>query len=344
MRRTRLFWFRRTALLAACLAAVVVVMGAWVRLTDAGLGCPDWPGCYGHLHPAGAARDLAQISAQYPARAFESAKAWHEMIHRYFAGTLGLLIASLAVLAAWNRKDPGQPLAPVFGLFAVVCLQGALGAFTVTLLLKPLIVTSHLIGGLTTLGLLWWLSRTPERRSVSPAERRLQTVALIGLAVLTMQVALGGWTSTNYASIACPDFPTCQGSYWPAMDYHDAFILWRGLGIDYEGGVLAHPARVAIHFTHRLGAILAGITLIGLGLLCWLDGGTRRVKTAGLLLIAAVCLQITLGISTVRWGIPLSIATAHNAGAALLVVSLVTLLRALWPSASQPSASIRQPW
>jgi cytochrome c oxidase assembly protein subunit 15 len=319
MRDNRLLWFRRIALAAACLAACVVVLGAWVRLTDAGLGCPDWPGCYGHL---------------YPARAFDSAKAWHEMIHRYFATSLGIMIASLTVIAVWNRKDPGQPLVAVVGLFLVVCMQGALGAFTVTWLLKPLIVTAHLLGGLTTLGLLWWLSRTPERRDVTVAQKRLQLFALIGLAVLCLQIALGGWTSANYASIACPDFPTCQRTFWPKMDFRDAFILWRGLGIDYEGGVLAHPARVAIHFTHRLGAIVAGLTLISLGIFAWLDGATRRVKRAGLIVSAAVLLQIGLGISTVHWGVPLGVATAHNAGAALLVVSMVTLLRALWPNAS----------
>ena len=334
MRNHRLQWFRRIALAAASLAACVVVLGAWVRLTDAGLGCPDWPGCYGHLHPAGAASDLAHVAAQYPSRAFDSAKAWHEMIHRYFAGTLGLMIASLVGIAIWNRKDPLQPIAPVLGLFLVVCLQGALGAFTVTLLLKPLIVTSHLLGGLTTLGLLWWLSRNAQRREIRPEERRLRVFALIGLAVLTLQIFLGGWTSTNYASVACPDFPTCQRSFWPAMDFRDAFVFWRGLGIDYEGGVLAHPARVAIHFTHRLGAIVAGLTLLSLGLMSWIDGGNREVKGAGLLLIAAVLIQISLGISTVHWGVPLVIATAHNAGAALLVISIVTLLRALWPSAS----------
>jgi cytochrome c oxidase assembly protein subunit 15 len=327
-------WFRRIALAAACLAAGVVILGAWVRLTDAGLGCPDWPGCYGHLHPAQAAKDLAQINAQYPTRAFDSAKAWHEMIHRYFATGLGLMIASLLVIAVWNRKDPRQPFAAVICLFLVVCMQGALGAFTVTLLLKPLIVTSHLLGGMSTLGLLWWLWLPPERREVTAAEKRLRLLAVAGLAVLTLQIALGGWTSANYASVACPDFPTCQQSYWPRMDYRDAFVLWRGLGIDYEGGVLAHPARVAIHFTHRLGAVVAGLTLLALGLYSWLDGATRRVKLAGLGVAAAVVAQITLGISTVHWGVPLAIATAHNAGAAALVVSMVTLLRALWPNAS----------
>jgi cytochrome c oxidase assembly protein subunit 15 len=267
-------------------------------------------------------------------RAFDSAKAWHEMIHRYFAAALVLLIAMLAGFAIWNRKDPTQPFIPVIGLFLIVCLQGALGAFTVTLLLKPLIVTLHLLGGLATLGLLVWLSRAPAHREVTAAEKRLRVFALIGFAVLCLQIALGGWTSTNYASLACPDFPTCQQSYWPTMDYRDAFVVWRGLGIDYEGGVLAHPARVAIHFTHRLGAIITGISLISLGIFSWLDGAARAVKTAGILLIAATLVQIALGVSTVHWGVPLGIATAHNAGAALLVISMVTLLRALWPRAS----------
>ena len=327
----RLGIFRKLSLAAACLAALVVVLGAWVRLTDAGLGCPDWPGCYGHFHPQQAVAEAAQIQAQYPSREFNYAKALHEMIHRYFATGLGLLIVSLLFAAVWNRKDPRQPLLPVVVLFAVVCLQGSLGAFTVTLLLKPLIVTAHLLGGLTTLGLLVWLARQPERRTLSAAESRLKVFALMGLVLLTFQIALGGWTSTNYASVACPDFPTCQRSFWPSMDFRDAFVLWRGLGVDYEGGVLAHPARVAIHFTHRLGALIAGSVLISVGVMAWLDGATRTVKAAGLLLLGAVILQISLGISTVLWGVPLGIATAHNAGAALLVVAMVLLLRALNP-------------
>ena len=340
----RLLLFRRIAVVAACLAALVVVLGAWVRLTDAGLGCPDWPGCYGHLHPAQAAGDLASQQS-YPGRRFDYAKALHEMVHRYFATGLGFCIIGLLLLAFLNRRDPDQPLIPVLLLFVIVCLQGALGAFTVTLLLKPLIVTSHLLGGLTTLGILTWLAWRPERRAPVAADLRLRRFALVGLGVLALQIALGGWTSTNYASVACPDFPTCQGGFWPRMDVGDAFVLWRGLGIDYEGGVLAAPARVAIHFTHRLGAVLAGIVLITLGLRAWLAGGTRRVRWTGAALLAAVVLQITLGISTVLLGVPLAVATAHNAGAALLVITLVSLLRALWPRPAirSPSAQMTSP-
>ena len=315
--RHRLMWFRRLALLGAILAFGVVVLGAWVRLTDAGLGCPDWPGCYGHL---------------YPHAGHQVGKAWHEMIHRYVAGTLGLIITTLAVWAWLRRKDRDQPLLPVALLFVVVCLQGALGALTVTLLLKPLIVTAHLFGGLTTLALLWWLSIVPERRAVTAPEASLRPFALVAFGVLVLQIFLGGWTSTNYAAVACPDFPTCQRSWWPPMDFRDAFVLWRGLGIDYAGGVLDNPARMAIHLTHRCGAAVTGVVLIVLGLLTLSRGTSRRLSRAGLFVAAAVLLQLSIGIATVHFGVPLPLATLHNAGAALLVVSVVWLLRALWPA------------
>jgi cytochrome c oxidase assembly protein subunit 15 len=323
----RLLWFRRLALAGALLAAAVVVLGAWVRLTDAGLGCPDWPGCYGHAYPnAGHAEANS---------GFQFAKALHEMIHRYFAGTLVTIIFGLLAWAVRFRKDRDQPLIAVALLFVVVCLQAALGALTVTLLLKPLIVTAHLLGGLTTLGLLWWLSLNPETRQITPREAALRKYAFVGLAALILQIALGGWTSTNYAAVACPDFPTCQHSFWPQMDYRDAFVLWRGLGIDYEGGVLTNPARVAIHFTHRLGAMVAGSILIALGLFAAAsarNAASIRLRRAGRLLVVAVALQICIGVATVHWGVPLRLATLHNAGAAFLVVSMVTLLRALWPA------------
>jgi heme a synthase len=320
----RLFWFRRLALGGALLAAAVVVLGAWVRLTDAGLGCPDWPGCYGHVYPnAGHAESQSGLSF---------AKAVHEMVHRYFATTLGLVITCLLVWAVRCRKDRDQPLVPVALLFIVVCLQGALGALTVTLLLKPLIVTGHLLGGLTTLGLLWWLSLTPQTRQPTQRETALRKFALMGLAVLVLQIFLGGWTSTNYAAVACPDLPTCQRSWWPSMDFRDAFVLWRGLGIDYEGGVLANPARVAIHFTHRIGALVTGSVLIGLGVLTLLTAKNRILARAGLLVVLAVAAQISIGVATVHRGVPLPLATLHNAGAAFLVISMVTLLRALWPT------------
>jgi cytochrome c oxidase assembly protein subunit 15 len=310
-------WFRRIALIGALLSFFVVVLGAWVRLTDAGLGCPDWPGCYGHA---------------YPQAELGFAKAWHEMVHRYFAGSLVTIIALLAAWAIVNRKKPDQPLLPVIALFAIVCLQATLGALTVTLLLKPLIVTAHLVGGLSTLAVLWWLALTPESRTRLAGERSLRAFAWAGLAVLVLQILLGGWTSTNYAAVACPDFPTCQQSWWPKTDYRNAFVLWRGLAIDYEGGILGGPARVAIHWTHRLGAIVAGTVLLVLGISAAVRGATRRVKWAGALLFVAVILQISLGIATVHWGVPLPVATSHNAGAAFLVVALVTLLRALRPA------------
>ena len=315
----RLLWFRRLARLGALVAACVVVLGAWVRLTDAGLGCPDWPGCYGHL---------------YPQTTHHFAKALHEMVHRYFATSVGAIIVVLLVWALLRRRDRDQPVLPAALAFVLVCIQGALGATTVTLKLQPLIVTAHLLGGLSTLALLWWLSLRPERRPLTAAELRLKTFALFGLAILVLQIALGGWTSSNYAAVACPDLPTCQHSWWPRMDYRDAFVLWRGLGIDYEGGVLANPARVAIHFTHRLGAVVAALTLVALGLAVVRRSTGRRLVFAGGLVIAAVLLQISIGIAMVHWGLPLPLATLHNAGAALLVVSITTLLRALWPAAA----------
>jgi cytochrome c oxidase assembly protein subunit 15 len=320
----RLLWFRRLALAGALLAATVVLLGAWVRLTDAGLGCPDWPGCYGHIYPNAGHVD-AQAGLQF-------SKALHEMIHRYFATTLGIIITVLVVWAVRFRKDRDQPLRPVALLFLIVCLQGALVALTVTLLLKPLIVTAHLLGGLTTLGLLWWLSLAPAARQLTERETALRKYAWIGLAVLVVQIALGGWTSTNYAAVACPDFPTCQQSWWPPMDFRNAFVLWRGLSLDYEGGVLANPARIAIHFTHRLGALVTGSVLIILGVLAATIAQNRRLKMAGRLLVFAVALQISVGMATVHWGIPLPLATLHNAGAAFLVICMVTLLRALWPA------------
>ena len=215
-------------------------------------------------------------------------------------------------------------------LFFIVCLQGALGALTVTLLLTPLIVTAHLLGGLTTLGMLWWLSLTPERRELTAPELPLRKYALAGAAALLLQIFLGGWTSTNYAAVACPDLPTCQQSWWPHMDFRDAFVLWRGL-TDYTGGVLANPSRIAIHVTHRIGAVLVGSILCFTGIVCLARARARALRLAGGLLICAVLLQIGIGVTMVRFGMPLALATLHNAGAAFLVICIATLLRMLWP-------------
>jgi cytochrome c oxidase assembly protein subunit 15 len=318
-----LAWFRRLALLGAVLATTVVVLGAWVRLTHAGLGCPDWPGCYGHL---------------YPQAAQETGRAWHEMIHRYAAITLGAVITSLLVWAVAARKQRGPPWFPVALLFVIVCLQGMLGALTVTLLLQPLIVTAHLIGGLTTMSLLWWLALAPERRALSAPEARLRKFALAAFLLLGCQIFLGGWTSANYAAIACPDLPTCQGSWWPPLDFRNGFVLWRDPAAN---DVLEVPARLAIQFTHRLGAVVAGSALLLLGLLA-AKAGRRRLFWTGSMLVAAVLLQIALGLATVHFGAPLAVATLHNAGAAVLVTVMVWLTRALWPEPPpQPSMSAR---
>lgn len=328
---SRLILFRRLALASVLLALVVVVLGAWVRLSSAGLGCPDWPGCYGHLSADSAAENVDAINQAFPHRPFEYHKATKEMVHRYFASGLGLLILALAGLAIANRKDPQQPVALPIALVGLVILQGLLGMWTVTLLLKPLIVVLHLIGGLSTLGLLAWLAMQPSSSTerAGPGHFGLRKLATAGLLILALQIVLGGWTSSNYAALACPDFPTCQNSFWPSMDVKDAFVLWRGLGIDYEGGVLDHPARVAIHFVHRLGAIAAAIILGLLSFLAWRRGQMPAVRVAGAVLGVVLVAQLILGPMMVMRALPLSLATAHNAVAALLLLATVRMNRLL---------------
>jgi len=332
---SRLVLFRRLALAGVLLALVVVVLGAWVRLSAAGLGCPDWPGCYGHLTVDQAAQNVDAINEAFPHRPFEYHKAIKEMVHRYFASGLGLLILVLAGLAIANRKDPNQPVGLPLALVALVIFQGLLGMWTVTLLLKPLIVVLHLLGGLTTLSLLAWLAIDPERRTRVREETGIRRLALIGLIVLGLQIALGGWTSSNYAALACPDFPTCQNVAWPHMDIKDAFVLWRGLGIDYEGGVLDHPARVAIHFIHRLGAVLTALILGLLAIQAWRKGRNTSVKIAGAVLGAILITQLIVGPLMVVRALPLALATAHNGVAALLLLSVVRLNRLLRPLPSR---------
>jgi len=328
--QSRLVLFRRLALFGVLLTLVVVVMGAWVRLSTAGLGCPDWPGCYGHITAGGAEQNLAQVTQAFPERPFEYAKAIKEMVHRYFASTLGFLCVVLAGLAIANRQHPEQPVKLPIVLVGLVILQGLLGMWTVTLLLKPLIVTLHLLGGLTTLSALAWLAM--RRPSALPStahgsQPRLRTLAIASLVVLALQITLGGWTSSNYSALACPDFPTCQNSYWPDMDVKDAFVLWRGLGIDYEGGVLDHPARVAIHFVHRLGAIVTALLLGFTAWFAWRSGATGEIKTAGALIGITLVAQLILGPVMVIRALPLDLATAHNGVAALLLLAVVRLNR-----------------
>jgi len=329
--QTRLTTFRMLCLFGTVLALCVIVLGAYVRLSHAGLGCPDWPGCYGHLTAGQAADNHQAVNAAYPDRPVEYAKALKEMLHRYLAATLGFVILIIGALAWRNRQDSMQPVRMPLVVVGLVVFQGLLGMWTVTLLLKPAIVSAHLIGGLTTMALLWWMSLQTTRRSRPKSEDSLRRWAVIGMTVLVAQILLGGWVSTNYSAVACPDFPTCQRSFWPTMDFKDAFVLWRGLGIDYEGGVLDHPARVAIHFTHRIGAIVAALVL---GFVAWKAMRTSQssgVRTAGTALAATLVTQLMVGPLMVIKTFPLPLATAHNAMAALLVLSMVALLRFLFP-------------
>lgn len=319
---------RRLAFVSLILCLCVVVLGAYVRLSDAGLGCPDWPGCYGQIGAPEAAQDIAAANAAYPERPVEVGKAWKEMIHRYVAATLGLLILAMSFLA-WRAKEQRGWLP--HGLLALVCFQGTLGAWTVTMLLKPIIVTAHLLGGMTTLALLMllWLRESGRLAGLAvPSPRRFKQFAVIGLAVLVLQIFLGGWTSTNYAAMACPDFPTCQGRWIPPADYSEGFTLWRGLGVNYEFGVLDSAGRTAIQFVHRVGAVVTTGVLGALGLWLLLAQRAAAVRGLGAVLLVALAVQVSIGISTVLLHLPLGVATAHNAGAALLLLVLVCINRA----------------
>jgi cytochrome c oxidase assembly protein subunit 15 len=314
---------------ATVVALCVVVLGAWVRLSDAGLGCPDWPGCYGHVDVPAGAGERAAAQAAYPERPLEPAKAWKEMVHRYAAGALGLLVAALAAVAVARRRRGVAPGLPV-ALLALVIFQALLGMWTVTLLLKPIIVLAHLLGGLALLAGLTWLTLSHAPRVPNLVHPPwLRGWVLVGAGVLVLQIMLGGWTSTNYAALACPDFPTCQGEWWPETDFANAFVPWRGLGIDYAGGVLRGPARTAIHMSHRLGAVAVTVVLGGLALACLWPGRARRVQFAGAGVLALLALQLGLGIANIVWLLPLALATAHNGGAALLVMALTGLLGVL---------------
>jgi heme a synthase len=331
-------WMRRLAVAGVCLCFLVVVLGAYVRLTAAGLGCPDWPGCYGHVSPTAA--EQSGVPAEYASRPLEVGKAWREMIHRYAAGTLALIIVAITALAIGTRRTRLVSVAFALALLGTVIVQALLGMLTVTWQLKPLIVTAHLVFGMTTLALLWWLTLSLPSSPWASAVRPLSgggagpfasahRLALLGLVALAVQIALGGWTSSNYAAVACPDFPACQGSFWPHADYRDAFVLWRGLNVNYEGGVLGNPARVAIHFTHRLGALVATAALALAALFVLRRHALVAVQPRAWAVLVALALQLTIGVSMVLKVFPLWLATAHTAGAAILLLASLALLRAL---------------
>lgn len=325
--------FRGLARAALVLGVIVVVMGGWVRLSDAGLGCPDWPGCYGQLTWPNQAEDVAAANAQFPERPVEPHKAWREMVHRYAAAALGFVILGMAVVAWRRRREPGQPVAiPVF-LVGLVTFQAILGMWTVTLKLKPIVVMAHLLGGLATVSLILWCLLRAGRRNGEPGVPRFRGLVLAGLVALSLQVALGGWTSANYAALACPDFPQCQGQWWPETDFAEAFVLWRGIGPNYEFGILDAPARNAIQMSHRVGALAVTLLLGFLALRMALAGG--RSRALGMILAGLLTAQLTLGVANVLMRLPLPVAVGHNAGAALLLLWLVYLYHLARPAADR---------
>lgn len=381
-------WFKRLALLGAVLAFCVVILGAFVRLSHAGLGCPDWPVCYGHLAWPTADEHITVANEAFPHRPVEVEKAWKEQVHRFLAAALGTIVFVLALIASWRVRAQRYllfgaaaaaaagiftyvagliPLAsilsvlsiamPVYGMFAgrnggwrarytagllaLIIVQAMLGMWTVTLLVKPIIVTAHLLGGMATFVLLWllWLrDRGAPKCNEHDQYRALKNLSRIAIGAVVLQIFLGGWTSTNYAALACPDFPTCQTQWVPPMDFSEGYKLWRGLGVDYEGGVLDNDARVAVHYTHRLGAIL--VLLVVGALVLGVRHRTRgtgeeadiNLRLLGAILGVFLIGQVLLGISVVKFGLPLWLAVSHNGGAALLLASLLTTSYALTPS------------
>jgi heme a synthase len=367
----------RIAAFAAVFAFGVIVFGAFVRLSDAGLSCPDWPTCYGKATWPGHAQDIAQANEAFPDRPFETHKAWREQVHRMLAGTLGVLVLALAVVAVWRQRGLLALLAiaalaaaigiafyirhsyatsgvlsavaialPLFAatrlerpapwrvavaVLAVVVFQAMLGMWTVTLLLKPIVVMGHLLGGLLTFSLLSYvaLALTTTHRP-TPPQYALRGAVVLGLVLLACQIALGGWTSSNYAALACGfDFPQCMSQWWPPTDFREGFVLWRGVGVNYEGGVLDAPARAAIQIAHRIGAAVVFCYLAWLAVRLARAGSRGLAVAIGVLLLA----QVSLGIGNVKLGLPLPVATAHNGVAALLLFALIaTLVRLTEPS------------
>lgn len=331
----------RWSLFATLLASVVIMLGAWTRLVDAGLGCPDWPGCYGFLSVPQSADSIAIANARFPDTPVEVEKGWPEMIHRYAAGILGLVVFGLAAYAVRHRRKDLPVKLPLF-IAGFIVLQGAFGMWTVTLKLWPQVVALHLLGGFTTISLLTLLTLRlrgrqkgtsepdPGRRPVS----RFRPWLYGGLALVVMQIALGAWTAANYAAVACPDLPTCQGEWWPAeMDFQHGFDIAQHVGPNYLGGQLTADGRVAIHVSHRVGAVLVLGYFTVLLALMW-----RRFRGSPLgwhvqLVAIVLAAQIALGLANVAFHIPLSIAVAHNAMGAGLLLTVINLL---WRLREQP--------
>ncbi|MEO6624158.1 MAG: COX15/CtaA family protein [Burkholderiaceae bacterium] len=329
--RGRLQWCRRLTSLTLFLTFDLVLFGAFTRLTDSGLGCPDWPGCYGSASPLGAQAPISAAQAQLPSGPVTHTKAWIEMVHRYLATAVGALILGLALLA-WPRRGASRSAAPTAWVLPLatlvwVCIQGAFGALTVTMKLFPAIVTLHLLGGVLLLALLVWqferLQRVDGALAQVPLDGPTRAWLVLGCVVLVLQVALGGWVSTNYAVLACTDFPMCQQSWWPPMRFEEGFALWRPLGLNAQGDHIPFAALTAIHFVHRGFALLV---LAVLAPLAWKLAAVDGLRTGAAWLASLLALQLATGLANVVLGWPLLAAVMHSAGAAALVGLLAWML------------------
>lgn len=316
--------YRRIVFLTWFLTLDLIMFGAFVRLTDSGLGCPDWPGCYGSVTPIGALDSIREAVKVMPDGPVTLPKAWIEMIHRYVGALLGFLIIMIVALGWRNRAVLGYSPKLAIATLVAVCIQGAFGAWTVTHLLMPAVVTAHLFGGMTLLGMMTWLAAR-ERTYAKPAAATLtyRLWAIFGVLLLAVQIVLGGWVSTNYAALACMDFPTCHGSWIPEMDMRNGFSVVRGLGEMPNGEMISQTALTAIHWAHRNFAF---VVFAVLGILAWRllsDQGTRGPARLVLVLLGA---QLFTGLTTIFFHWPLLIAVLHNGGAAGLVLATVTIV------------------
>jgi cytochrome c oxidase assembly protein subunit 15 len=329
--------FARLAGLTAFLTLDLIMFGAFTRLTDSGLGCPDWPGCYGHSNPLSADESIRAAETALPSGPVTVTKAWIEMLHRYFAMAVGVLIIALTALA-WRRRHADAQQGPwlATAILGAVCLQGAFGAWTVTLKLQPLIVTLHLLGGMMLLALLVWLTLRERPRPVAPAAASLRVPAAVALALLVAQIALGGWVSSNYAVMACPDFPLCQGGLTPDADYFAGFTLWRDLGRDGIGAPIVFQALVAVHWAHRVAAL---VVFAVLGWLAWRAWSSAGIASLARVLAGLLLLQFATGLSNIVLQWPLLLAVLHTGGAALLVSVMVAINYRAWQARAQTASA-----
>lgn len=330
---------------AVAVAVTVIILGAFTRLVDAGLGCPDWPGCYGHVLWPDSHDEITAANEAYPHAPVELDKTWPEMVHRYLATSLGLFTIAIAVIAVRNRQQGHPVKLPIF-LLAFIILQGMFGMWTVTLKLWPQVVTAHLMGGFTTFSLLWLLRLRLSNDSwqLNSGElawvKAVRPLAIVSFIFVILQIALGGWLTSNYADVACPDLPTCQNEWLPAMDFATGFNLTQHIGPNYLGGNLDNEARIAIHFSHRVGAIITTIAVLLLSFSMLRQPSSRIVNLAKVL-IAVLCLQVVLGLSNVYFNFPISVAVAHNIIGATLLITMVTVLYRLY-TATELNAMIEE--